>query len=95
MSVYFFANIKINDLEEYQKYLDACDEVFDQYNGEYLAVDSAPVVLEGEWRYTRAVLIKFLSEEDFSRWYQSTEYQMILKHRLKAAICDTVLISGK
>lgn len=42
MSVYFIAQIAIRDQEEYGKYLTACDRVFEQFNGEYLAVDQAP-----------------------------------------------------
>jgi uncharacterized protein (DUF1330 family) len=51
--------------------------------------------MEGSWDYSRAVLIRFNSEEDFNAWYQSEEYQQILRHRLKAATCDTILIKGK
>ena len=49
MSVYFLANIRINDEQEYQRYLDRADDVFSNYKGSYLAVDKNPEVLEGEW----------------------------------------------
>ena len=94
MSHYFIANIKINDEDEYKKYLDKADEVFSKYNGKYLAVDNKPMILEGNWKYSRTVLIQFTSLEDFNNWYQSEEYQKILKHRLAAAECDTILIEG-
>jgi uncharacterized protein (DUF1330 family) len=95
LAVYFIANIRINDPEEYNKYLAKADEIFRKYNGEYLAVDGSPLVLEGKWDYTRAVLIKFPGRDDFYRWYRSAEYQEILKHRLSAAHCDTILITDK
>ncbi|MFZ5353119.1 MAG: DUF1330 domain-containing protein [Bacillota bacterium] len=94
MSYYFVANIKINDPDEYQKYLNDCNEVFVKFKGKYLAVDNNPEVLEGEWKHERAVIIRFESEKDFRDWYQSSEYQNILKYRLKAAKCDTILIKG-
>ncbi len=94
MSYYFIAQIRINDPEEYQKYLDHAGEVFAKFNGEYLAVDSHPQLLEGNWDYSRSVLIRFDSREDFERWYHSDDYQQILKHRLKAADCDTILVQG-
>lgn len=94
MSVYFVAQIKINDIREYQLYLNKCDEVFSKYNGEYLAVDSSPEILEGEWNYSRSILIKFPSENDLKNWYNSKEYQEILKHRIKAAKCDTIIVHG-
>jgi uncharacterized protein (DUF1330 family) len=92
MSYYFIANIKINDEEEYDEYLSKVDDVFKNFNGEYIAVDDAPVVLEGNWEYTRIVLVKFRSKQEFKNWYYSSEYQEILKHRLTAARCDTILV---
>ncbi len=49
--VYFVANIKIDDESEYQKHLDKVDKVFAKYNGNYLAVDKSPKILEGDWNY--------------------------------------------
>jgi uncharacterized protein (DUF1330 family) len=94
MAHYFVAQISINDRDEYEKYLEKADEIFSCYKGEYLAVDESPTPLEGEWNYTKSVLIKFNSKHDFEEWYYSDEYQKILKHRLNAARCDTILIEG-
>ena len=58
MSYYFVAQIRINDDIEYQKYIDQAGVVFKKYNGEYLSVDNKPQVLEGDWTYSRTVLIK-------------------------------------
>ena len=95
MKCYFFAQIRITDEAHYQKYLDRVDKVSAAYKGELLAVDDAPEILEGSWNYTRAVLIRFPSRKDFRQWYNSTEYQEILKYRLEAADCDTIVIEGK
>jgi uncharacterized protein (DUF1330 family) len=95
MDHFFIAQIKINDQNEYEKYIERVDEVFNKFNGEYLAVEDSPKILEGNWKYTRTVLIKFESDEEFNKWYYSDEYQKILKHRLNAADCDSILIKGK
>jgi len=39
-------------------------------------------------------LIRFNNKNDFDEWYNSKDYQDILKHRLKAADCDTILVKG-
>lgn len=95
MSVYFMVNIRIRDEQEYQLYLDRADDIFSRYKGTYLAVDKKATVLEGEWDYSRAVLIQFESRADFEAWYESAEYQEILQYRLSAADCDALLIEGK
>jgi len=94
MSYYFIAQIRIKDEIEYQKYLDNADNIFRKYKGEYLSVDNNPQIVEGSWNYTRTVLIRFNNKNDFDEWYNSKDYQDILKHRLKAADCDTILIKG-
>lgn len=94
MAYYFLAQIKINDKSEYQLYLNSTEKVFSKFNGKYLAVDKNPLVLEGDWKYSRSVIIRFETKLDFESWYNSKEYQEILKHRLKAADCDTILVEG-
>ena len=94
MSFYFSANITIINEKLYQKYLDKADEVFAKFNGEYLAVDESPRLLECSRKHGRMVIIKFETKEDFERWYFSEEYQELLAFRLAAADCDAVLVKG-
>jgi len=92
MSAYFIANIRINNEDEYQNYLKSVDNVFSNFNGKYLAVDKNPIVLEGKWDYSRLVLIEFPDKDSLIKWYNSDEYQTILKYRLLAAECDTIVV---
>jgi uncharacterized protein (DUF1330 family) len=94
MSVYFMASIRMKNEQEYERYLEHSEKIFSRYRGTYLAVDDKPGVLEGEWNYSRAVLISFETREDFDAWYRSEDYQEILQHRLFAAKCDSILIQG-
>lgn len=94
MTHYFAAQIRIHDHDEYEKYLENFDEIFSKFKGEYLAIDESPTLLEGEWNYTKSVLVKFPGKKEFEDWYFSDEYQSILKHRLNAAKCDTILLVG-
>jgi uncharacterized protein (DUF1330 family) len=94
MTHYFVAQIRIHDQEEYNQYLEKFDEIFSRYNGEYLAIDESPSLLEGNWNYSKSVLIKFSTKLEFEDWYYSEEYQKILRHRLNSADCDTILLKG-
>jgi uncharacterized protein (DUF1330 family) len=91
---YFVAQIKIHDPVEYEKYLENFDDIFSRFKGEYLAIDESPTLLEGKWDYTKSVLVRFNSKQDFEDWYYSGDYQKILKHRLNASKCDTILLEG-
>jgi uncharacterized protein (DUF1330 family) len=94
MPYYFIANIKINDETEYKKYIEKSGSIFSKYKGEYIAVDNNPVIIEGNRQYTRIVIIKFKTKEEFDEWYNSREYKEILQHRLSAANCDSILVKG-
>jgi uncharacterized protein (DUF1330 family) len=94
MAFYFIAHIKIIDETLYQNYLNKVDEVFEKYNGKYLCTDDSPQILEGEWNYSKVVVIQFNTKKDFEMWYHSDDYQEILHHRLASAHCDTILANG-
>jgi len=94
MKHYFVAQIKINDYDEYEKYLEHFDGIFSKFNGKYLAIDESPTLLEGRWDYTKSVLVEFNTREEFKAWYYSDDYQKILKYRLTAAKSDTILLKG-
>jgi uncharacterized protein (DUF1330 family) len=94
MKHYFVVQIKINDHNEYEKYLQGFDDIFSKYKGKYLAIDESPTLLEGSWDYTKSVLVEFNTKDDFEAWYYSDDYQKILKYRLRAAKCDSILLEG-
>ncbi len=95
MSCYFVAQIQIHDPSEYQKYLDGYDAVFDRFQGKVLAVDESPMRLEGEWPYTRCVIIRFPNRAEALRWYRSPEYQALASHRWQASRADILLVDGR
>jgi len=92
MSAYFVANIKVNDEEYYKNYLTLVNTVFQKFNGRYITVDENPEIIEGNWDYSRFVLIEFPDKESLKKWYYSSEYQEILKFRLLSAQCDTIIV---
>ena len=95
MSVYFVANIRIKDQEAFNEYRAKVDAVFNRYSGEYLSIDDNPIILEGEWKYSRLVLIRFPDIDSLNQWYYSEDYQDILKLRLNGADCDTFVVQGR
>jgi uncharacterized protein (DUF1330 family) len=95
VSVYFIAQIRIHDQAGYQHYLDGFDDIFAKYDGEVVVVDDSPIVLEGEWPYTRMVVIRFTGEDEARRWYNSPEYRELARHRFDASAADIVLAKGR
>jgi len=69
-------------------------QVFNQYDGRMLAVDEAPTIREGEWPYTRTVLIEFPSGAQADAWYDSAAYQELATHRFAASVANIARIKG-
>jgi len=95
MSAYFIANIRIKDDQLMKEYNQELGDMVMRWGGEYLAVDDSPIILEGEWPHTRLVLLRFPDQETIQKWYDSEEYQRVLKMRLDASDCNTIMIKGK
>lgn len=94
MSTYFVARITIHDPSGYDRYLEGFDAAFAGHGGEVLAVDDAPVVMEGRWPCTRTVLIRFPDLAAARGWYDSPAYQALARLRQAAANADIVLVEG-
>lgn len=95
MTVYLIAQLTINDREYYRRYAEGFMEIFTRYGGKLLSVDEEPEVLEGDWPYTRTVLMSFPSKEQADAWYHSTEYQALAQHRLAASSANLVMIKAR
>ena len=91
---YLIAQIEITDRDAYAKYEAGFMEIFQRYKGKILSVDENIGVLEGDWPFTRTVLVEFPSKEDALSWYNSDEYQLLAKHRFSASESNIIIVSG-
>lgn len=92
MSVYIINNMVIRDRDEYQKYERAFLPTFLPFGGEVLAVQDDPKPREGQWPYTRTVLLRMPSEEAARAWYESAAYQAIVRHRWNSTDSNVVIL---
>lgn len=94
MSVYAIALLKIHDRDGYRTYEQGFMEIFQRSPGRILAVDEAPGVVEGEWPWTRTVLLEFPDRAALDAWYHSDDYQALARHRFLAADGAVAVITG-
>ena len=94
MTVYLVAQLEIDDRDQYSKYSDGFMAVFSQFNGTLLAVDEETEALEGNWAFSRTVLISFPTEADAKSWYNSDAYQQLARHRFESSSANIVLVKG-
>ena len=94
MTVYVIADITIHDRDGYRTYEAGFMEILKAHHGRALAADDQPRVVEGEWDRTRAVILSFADEAAFDAWYQSSEYQALMQHRVAASTAAILLARG-
>jgi uncharacterized protein (DUF1330 family) len=92
MSVYFIVQEEIHDAAAMEQY--GPKARLAPHSGKVIAVDDAPVAVEGNPHGSRVVIIEFEDEAAFHAWYDSPEYQEAAKIRLAATDSRSVLVHG-
>ena len=95
MPVYLIAQLNIRDRSRYSQYVAGFMDILSRSGGRLLSVDESPELFEGEWDFTRTVLIEFPSEAEAKSWYYSEDYQRLAQHRLASSDANVVLIKGR
>ncbi len=94
MSVYLISRFKIHDRDAYDRYEAGFGPIFERYDGKMLSVDENPKVLQGDWNYTRSVLIEFPNKASAYAWMTSPEYQEIAKDRLEGSTGESIMVES-
>jgi len=92
MSVYIINNMVIRDRDEYRIYERAFLPTFLRYGGEVLVVQDDPRAHEGNWPYSRTIILRMPSREKALAWYESPEYQAIVRHRWNSTDSNVVIL---
>jgi uncharacterized protein (DUF1330 family) len=92
---YAIFNIEIVNPDAYKEYVHKVRPIAEQFGGEYLVRGGNNQVVEGDWQYSRNVVIKFPSYEKALEWYNSKEYQPIKQIRIDNAKSNGIIIQGE
>jgi uncharacterized protein (DUF1330 family) len=94
MTVYAVVLLNVTEREGMEHYAKGFMEVFNRFDGQILARDIAPTVLEGDWPHSVSVLMSFPSAEALELWYHSPEYQALAQHRFNASTARFAVLRG-
>ncbi|UCE19120.1 MAG: DUF1330 domain-containing protein [Gemmatimonadota bacterium] len=94
MAAYVIARITVTNWDQYQKYIAATPAVIEQFAGKFIARGGETVTLEGPEETRRLVLLEFPSMEQAKAFYNSQDYQDVIKLREGAATASLVAIDG-
>ena len=88
------AQIEVTNPENYKEYLAKVTDIVIKFGGEFLVRGGEFQRVEGEWKNTRNVVIKFPSYEKALEWYHSEEYKPVRQIRLDNSDTNQIIIRG-
>jgi uncharacterized protein (DUF1330 family) len=94
MSAYVIAQITVEDMGEYQHYLDGFLPIFERHGGRMVGRSLEAEVMEGEWARPRTVIMRFPTSEDARRWHADPDYKALAEHRHRSSQASIVLVGG-
>lgn len=94
MPAYVIADITVHDAELYEDYRRQVPSVIERYGGRYLVRGGVFEVFEGEWQPNRMIVLEFADMDSLRRWYQSADYQALLRIRQNAARTNLIAVEG-
>ena len=94
MPAYVIAETDVHDAEQYERYKAASPGAIAAAGGRFIARGGEVVVLEGDWRPKRLVLLEFEDVDAAKRWYDSAEYRQVRRLREGVASLHMVAVEG-
>lgn len=95
MAAYMIVDCLLDNPELYEQYKLKAKPLLEQFGGEYLARGGDLTVKENDlWSPTRIVLLRFADVASANRFYDSPQYQEVLKISKQSARRTAVLVEG-
>lgn len=94
MACYTIGHITIHNLEGYQAYAAQVPATIAAHGGRYLVRGGDSTNVEGDMTHNRHVVLEFPTREALEGWYNSPEYQKILKIRLANSEGIMTIVDG-
>jgi uncharacterized protein (DUF1330 family) len=94
MTAYVFVDVVVTDPAIFEKYKVLAPATIEKYGGRYIARGGKTVVLEGEIKPNRIVMLEFASVERAQAWYDSAEYREARAAREGGATMKMIAVEG-
>ena len=95
MSAYLIVDVAgIHDEQAYARYRKEVSPGLRAAGGEYLARGGSIEVLEGDWRPSRIVLVRFSSMSAARSWWASSDYDALKRMRQESTRTNMILVDA-
>lgn len=94
MPAYCIFQITVNDPAKYAEYAKHTPRVITKFGGKMLVRGGDMEMLEGQAQGQRVVVLEFPDRDAAKRFYNSAEYQAILKIRQPVSVAHGFVVDG-
>jgi uncharacterized protein (DUF1330 family) len=94
MRTYMIVNVDVRDPVAYEEYKNKVPALIRKHGGEYVVRGGKFVVMEGEWKPARLVLLKFPDLASAQAFFLDPEYQPLKALRQQVSTADIVAVEG-
>ena len=94
MVFYVVWDAEISNRPGLEPYVAAVSDTIAKHGGRYLARAGATKLIEGKPEPKVIVILEFPDAASFDRWYNSSEYQKILPHRVQNSTGRLFTVEG-
>lgn len=94
MTAYVLVEIVVTDPELYEEVKQRTPPIVAQYGGVYLARGGETLILHGDWKPARLVLLSFNNLVQAKAWESSPEYTAVKELRDRCARVNMLMVDG-
>lgn len=94
MAAYLIAQLKITDPETFKRYQAEVPATIERHGGRYVVRGGDIIPKEGTWSPDRVVVVEFPNMATLTKWYDSADYQKIIKYRTDASDAEMIFVEG-
>ncbi len=94
MPAYVIVDVNVKDPTAFQEYVKNVPAIIRKHGGQYLAVEDAPKVMEGNWFPRRIVLVQFPDMKAADSFHSDPEYAPWKALRQHTADSNMVAFDG-
>jgi len=94
MSAYMIVNVDVKDPAAYEEYKTKVPALIRKHGGEYVVRGGRFVILEGDWKPSRLVILRFPDIASAQALLSDPEYQPLKALRQRVSKVDIVAVEG-
>ena len=94
MPAFLVADIEVTNPEGYKRYQDMVPSTIEKHGGKYIARGGELEHVEGKWAPKSMVIVRFPNMITLRKWYNSDDYQNIIKFRTDNSCGNVVFVEG-